>query len=211
MKLLKALSKNQQQKKSDIHIELVEYAGYQSAMIGITIPTEAERTAQQRIEIGQRLVKLSDSHSKFSRFLIVYLLISAPRYWWQQFDTYRVGIEKVSSSTMVKFRKKGTLLTKDDFVNDVSQDSIDSINKLLKDNANINEIKASLPEGFLQKRIVSMNMQAFNRIITDRLSHKLQEWEEFILGVFQVLPEEFKRFCILGIDCNEPTNENSTC
>ena len=65
------------------------------------------------LDLMMRLRNAGTDHRKFMRMIVVYVTITAPLYWWKEFDTYRVGVEKNSCSTMHKIHAKE--FTLDDF------------------------------------------------------------------------------------------------
>lgn len=130
---------------------------------------------QMRIS-AQRLACKDGGHNKFLESIVVWLDITAPRYWWQQFDTYRVGVTKQSESTMHTLTKRR--LTQADFAGYVNQDIIDAVNGQIDAN-NLDMAKAWLPESFRQRRIVCTNYKALRNIYQQRRGHKLEEWHVF--------------------------------
>lgn len=125
----------------------------------------------------QRLVLAGDEHAKLMRLVMVWFDIRAPRYWWQQFATYRVGVEMYSESTM------HTLMDgiddDDDFAFGTDKHSIEVVRSKINRNEFIGA-KTSLPEGFLQRRLVMISYQTLRRIWLHRQHHRLTEWHIFI-------------------------------
>lgn len=115
-------------------------------------------------------------HDKFLRMIIVHADITAPLYWWKQFDTYKIGTVALSESTM------HTLLTAP-----LSQDNFeDPINPLtllylkwLKYCKNFTKLNNELPHSYLQRRIVCLNYEVINNILKNRSDHKLPQWRYF--------------------------------
>jgi hypothetical protein len=124
-----------------------------------------------------KLVICGDDHAKIMRMVIVWMAIRAPRYWWQQFDTYRIGVEKLSESTMHTLMRDGA--TPNDFTPDTPVEVITLLNEYIKLGC-FRMAKAALPEGFLQKRLVMTSYQALRRMWLQRKEHRLIEWHEFI-------------------------------
>ena len=136
-------------------------------------------------------------HRKFMRMITVYLDITAPLYWWKEFDTYRVGVEKNSCSTMHKIHAKE--FTLEDFsCEHLTAESItfglepiiDILNKnreLYLQWKNIDEEKKTLwwqmiqllPTSYNQKRTVMLNYEVLANIYKSRRNHKLDEWHTF--------------------------------
>ena len=162
------------------------------------------RNAEQYIEkkyivgkadkaLSMRLQKAGPEHCKHLRMIFVWADITAPRYWWNEFDTYRNGVEKVSCSTMHKLMARP--LQKDDFENDsindrYLEDTIKAINEsmlayeLCKNEDHKKEIWRgiiqALPQSYLQTRTVCMSYAALRNIVRQRQGHKLKEWHMFI-------------------------------
>ena len=136
-------------------------------------------------------------HRKFMRMITVYLDITAPLYWWKEFDTYKVGTVANSCSTMHKLTSKEFEL--DDFSHEHL--IVASINSLKRTIENLNacreaylsdEIKDPewkkeiwwqmiqlLPSSYNQKRTVMLNYEVLANIYKSRKNHKLDEWHTF--------------------------------
>lgn len=165
---------------------------------------------QKDMELSVKLQKAGPEHCKHLRMIIVWADIKAPRYWWNEFDTYRNGVEKVSCSTMHKLMARP--LTKEDFENDCLNDNfLDDIIKdlngsmeawrLCKDEDHKKEIWRgiiqALPQSYLQQRTVMMSYAALRNIVRQREGHKLKEWNKFIDWVHE-LPESWMIFDDVG-------------
>jgi len=143
------------------------------------------------------LVVNGDSHAKTNRFVQVYHTIKAPRRWWVDYDTYRIGrkdaihpddIEYMSDSTMHCIHRG--FVTPEDFTGRVFHDTIGNLNDMIhvylegikdkKDKVFLDDIfliiKDNLPEGFLQERRVLCNYQALRHIYFDRRNHRQPEF-----------------------------------
>ena len=143
--------------------------------------------------LSLKLQAAGPEHCKHLRMIHVWVNITAPRYWWNEFDTYRLGVEKVSCSTMHKLMARP--LTRDDFQHDSMNDKfldtvIESLNgsmmayQLCNDPDHKKEIWRgiiqALPQSYLQKRTVCMSYAALRNIVKQRAGHKLVEWADFI-------------------------------
>lgn len=140
-------------------------------------------------------------HRKFMRMIVVYLDITAPLYWWKEFDTYKVGTVANSCSTMHKIAAKE--FTFDDFSCEhlerraslTLKKVIDDLNyyrkyyiSLAKQNVSGADTKAKdiwwqmiqlLPSSYNQKRTVMLNYEVLANIYKSRKDHKLDEWHTF--------------------------------
>lgn len=127
-------------------------------------------------------------HRKFMRMITVYLDITAPLYWWKEFDTYKVGTVANSCSTMHKITDKPFEL--DDFSHEhlgfqsvrVLKDTIKVMNdfreEFIKDHEKENwwQMIQLLPSSYNQKRTVMLNYEVLANIYKSRRHHKLDEW-----------------------------------
>lgn len=130
-------------------------------------------------------------HAKYRRMIVVYVDITAPLYWWKEFDTYKVGTVANSCSTMHKIH--ANILTLHDFsCEHLSQHYIDlldnfimEINKAILyyrqcgDKEDWWQIIQLLPSSYNQKRTVMLNYEVLVGIYKWRRNHKLDEWREF--------------------------------
>lgn len=106
------------------------------------------------IALAKTLIKRGDEHAKSMRGMRVTLEICAPRYWWQEMNTYTIGVDPLGSESTIYDNAKMT--TKE-----------------------LVEFKKNLPEGFEQTRIIDFNYQALRRIYKQRKKHRLPEWQAF--------------------------------
>lgn len=172
------------------------------------IPTTIDFTIGEKDkDLSKRLQEAGPEHAKHLRMIMVWVDITAPRYWWNEFDTYRAGVEKVSCSTMHKLTARP--LRMDDFEHDCLMDehlehfidlanvSIAGIKDELGRKTNEEKKKIlwrgliqGLPQSYLQKRTVMMSYAALRNIYRQRKGHKLKEWQTFREWV-ESLPESW--------------------
>ena len=209
-----------------IKLEKTDVFGWESAIRGMRNPMNSwgqsdskfsiennvrEGRFKQSVEIGESDLKLmkslskaGDDHGKFLRFINVTVDITAPLYWWKEFDTYKVGTVANSCSTMHKIADKE--FTIDDF----SYEHIDSTNMLwcipdelnkwrklyleTKDKKYWWQMIQLLPSSYNQKRTVQLNYQVLKTMYYARRHHKLDEWREFCAWC-ETLPY-FKEICL---------------
>lgn len=156
-----------------------------------------------------RLRKAGSDHRKFMRMIVVYMDITAPLYWWKEFDTYKVGTVANSCSTMHKIAAKE--FTLDDFSRDHLYEGngfkemyysanagakeltataalkiiIDALNHyreqylVTKDKSDWWQMIQLLPSSYNQKRTVMLNYEVLANIYAARKDHKLNEWRTF--------------------------------
>lgn len=152
------------------------------------------------LDLMQRLRNAGTDHRKFLRMIVVYVDITAPLYWWKEFDTYKVGTVANSCSTMHKIADKE--FTLDDFscehlFNDEStghlashymqslKDTIDCLNcareKYLKTKYKTYwwQMIQLLPSSYNQRRTVMLNYEVLANIYKSRRDHRLDEWHTF--------------------------------
>lgn len=149
----------------------------------------------------QRLNKAGSPHNKFLRQIVCWVDITAPRFWWQEMDTYRTGVEKNSESTMHSIMKKS--FDQNDFRTTVWPHTIEQLNNcrdryLACEDESAKkdiwrELIDNLPQSYLQTRTVMMSYQAIRQICCQRKGHKLKEWADFIEWA-RSLPESWLLF-----------------
>lgn len=143
----------------------------------------------------QTLADAGTDHGKYLRMIVVYADVTAPLYWWKEADTYRMGVEKNSCSTMHKLTYKPFEL--DDFSHDKMSKVVNStlgcvvetLNALrsIYQCARTDEDKKQawydmiqlLPSSYNQRRTCMMSYAALKNIYHARKNHKLDEWREF--------------------------------
>jgi len=162
-----------------MRVSILEEHGYPSAMLGLSL--SYDQSPGKMPEVAKRLCFKGDGHNKFLEAIIVWLDINAPRYWWQQCSPYRHTTVQ-SASTMHTITSKE--LTQSSFEHPIPQEHLAHLNMLIEA-ADWEAVKRDLPESFLQRRIVCLSYSSLQRIIRQRMSHKLVEWEKFILAVLE--------------------------
>lgn len=210
-----------------IKFENVEVFGWEAAIRGmrnswgsheksdsrmITHYNNIEEFVCQHYEIGdadytlmKQLAGAGPSHAKYRRYINVTVDITAPLYWWKEFDTYKVGTVANSESTM------HTVMKDEFYIEDFSNEYLDEgalmqlstfVRKLnywrkeylMTEHPAIKKriwyrIIQLLPSSFNQKRTVQLNYEVLAHIWKDRKNHKLDEWREgFCKDFIQTLP-----------------------
>lgn len=166
---------------------------------------------QNDLALAQKLIKAGSEHRKFMRQIFVSVDITAPLYWWKEFDTYKVGTVANSTSTMHKLAS--TPITKDCFEMDdfepiIEDDKIsysaevywrnlikhlEELREMYNRSKNPRIWKAlirELPESWLQKRTVTMDYENLLAICSkgQRRYHKLTEWSKAFIDWARTLP-----------------------
>ena len=157
-------------------------------------------TGDNDLSLMLKLAKSGTDHRKYMRMMPVYVRITAPLYWWKEFDTYKISTVSNSCSTMHKIAEKE--LTWDDFSVDhlkrvrecslgdvgptlVMESIINGLNywrsKYLKTKSKDDwwQMIQLLPSSYNQTRNVMMNYEVLSNIYKSRQNHKLDEWREF--------------------------------
>jgi len=142
-------------------------------------------------ELMMKLAKNGSVHAKYRRMITVYMDITAPLYWWKEFDTYKVGTVANSCSTMHKIHEKE--FVPDDFSHETFSLAIDDVfHLILEELNNLRELYLEtkdksfwyqmiqlLPSSYNQKRTVMLNYEVLANIYESRKHHKLDEWRDF--------------------------------
>lgn len=168
----------------------------------------AQQIGPNDLDLMTRLRNAGTDHRKFMRMITVYLDVTAPLYWWKEFDTYKVGTVANSCSTMHKIADKE--FTLDDFScehlyaedeidgmyysttaeeeftsTDVLKVVIESLNNYrkmylaTKDKKEWWQMIQLLPSSYNQRRTVMLNYEVLANIYKSRRNHKLDEWHTF--------------------------------
>ena len=163
-----------------LDVKTIEVAGFLSAVEALRLPFGKECRSQTnyddswvedvvpnfqsdvRVFFDERdlalmstLIKRGDEHAKVLRGIIAYAEINAPRFWWVEMDTYRIGSERLSSESTMHIQGRGM-----------------STEELVK-------MKSELTEGTMQKRVQYFSYQAVRRIYQQRRNHRLPHWHIF--------------------------------
>ena len=150
------------------------------------------------LDLMTRLRNAGTDHRKFMRMITVYLDITAPLYWWKEFDTYKVGTVANSCSTMHKIAAKEFtledfshehLFTEENLRYDAEPDSLKLLNTIINalnayrlayleegDKSIWWQMIQLLPSSYNQKRTVMLNYEVLANIYKSRRNHKLDEW-----------------------------------
>ena len=159
------------------------------------------------LDLAKRLVRAGSDHRKFIRQIFVSVDITAPIYWWKEYDTYKVGTVANSTSTMHKIHSK--VFEMDDFSHDHLTEyakeslkrTVDDLEKLRleflesKDKETWYSLIQLLPESYHQMRTCSFNYENVYNMYESRKAHKLEEWHKFCRWV-----EELPYYCELFIE-----------
>ncbi|MBR1738306.1 MAG: hypothetical protein IJ736_15090 [Firmicutes bacterium] len=198
-----------------IRVENIEVWGFRHAIRGMRNPmnswersdsvfnagfdSESVIVGDNDLELIKRLARAGQPHRKYLRQIFISMDITAPLYWWKEFDTYKVGTVANSCSTMHKIQDK--VFTLDDFSHEhlileweyLMKCTIASLNMArdmyleTKDKKYWWRMIQLLPSSYNQKRTVTMNYENALSMIEHRANHKLDEWCSFV-EILKTLP-----------------------
>ena len=207
-----------------IKVENIETWGFEHAIRGMRNPLESwdksdscyiDKRFNDQFHIGkndlalmQKLIKAGSEHRKFMRQIFVSVDITAPLYWWKEFDTYKVGTVANSTSTMHKLASMP--ITMDCFeMGDYCgffETPWKNLIALLeqcrkeynatKDKRYWKELIRLLPESWLQKRTITMNYENILNMYQQRKNHKLTEWSKSFCDWVKTLPYAEELICL---------------
>lgn len=208
-----------------IKVEHIDVYGFEAAIRGMRNPMNSwsrndssydengvYHLGPNDMNLAWRLIRSGTEHRKFLRQIIVSMDITAPLYWWKEYDTYKVGTVANSCSTMHKIAAKPFelsdfshehLLVKEKLTtiiqwlndyremyvnwNDSTGHADDHGNVITKKDIWWQMIQL-LPTSYNQRRTVTLNYEVAMTIIRQRSWHKLDEWHTFV-DVLKSLPE----------------------
>lgn len=198
-----------------IKVDSIDVWGFEHAIRGMRNPMNSWHRSDSNFDLNgvhfsvgetdlnlmRKLYKGGPEHRKYLRQIFVSMDITAPLYWWKEYDTYKVGTVANSCSTMHKIAAKEFELDDfsfDDFDfygewKDPVTDVIDACEKLrqaylkTKDKSYWYLLIRLLPSSYNQKRTVTFNYENAVSMIHQRTNHKLDEWNEFV-KILEKLP-----------------------
>ncbi len=188
-----------------IKIEKTEIFGWEAAIRGMrnsfnswdksdskfNSNTNSFEVGPADLELMDRLSRSGPSHAKFLRYINVTFDVTAPRYWWAEMDTYKVGTVRNSCSTMHKVQAKE--FVREDFsVEHLNEESLKALDILISAlnsaRDKFNETKDKnywwqmiqlLPASLNQKATMQLNYQVLQGLYFTRKDHRLDEWHIF--------------------------------
>lgn len=161
------------------------------------------------LSLATRLARAGSDHRKYLRQIIVSMDITAPLYWWKEFDTYKVGTVANSCSTMHKIHAEP--FSRSDFSCErLTDDALDVMDSLIayleserikfvetKDKAHWHNLIQLLPSSYNQMRTVTLNYEVLINIYYARKNHKLAEWHTLCDAIMK-LPYADKLIAVRG-------------
>lgn len=212
-----------------IEIENVEVFGFEAATRGMRNPMNSWEKSdsvfagwdsaspiigKNDLKLMQTLCKAGSDHRKFLRMINVTADITAPLYWWKEYDTYKVGTVANSCSTMHTIHAKEFSI--DDFSHEhlliapqtyesyipihIMEDVVEALNEFrklyleTKDKLYWSQMIQLLPSSYNQRRTVQLNYEVLLNMYHARKTHKLDEWVRFCKWI-ETLPY-FKKICL---------------
>ena len=190
-----------------IKIENLKVYGFESAMRGMRNPmnswslgdTKGNHIDKNDLKLLKQLVKAGSDHRKVLRQMFISCDITAPLYWWKEFDTYKVGVTSNSQSTMHKLCSRP--LIKHDFSFEDMHDNECIVNEVIDNlNARIHDYQVTknknlwrtiiqlLPCAYNQTRTITMNYENVLNMYSQRKHHKLSEWRSYCYWMYYELP-----------------------
>lgn len=191
-----------------IRIDNLQIYGIESAMRGMRNPmnswhlndTHMNNIGPNDMKLLLSLTKAGPDHRKVLRQMMISCDITAPLYWWKEFDTYKVGVTTNSTSTMHKLCSRE--LTVHDFSFEDMHDNEFIVNVVLDNlNTRIRDYKEGmkqnkglwrtiiqlLPSAYNQTRTITTNYEVVMNMYKQRRHHKLSEWQEFCAYMYDNL------------------------
>lgn len=190
-----------------MEIRLMRKEGFSEALFGIglsygltsgceewdAVPYDRKMKLQ---EIASKLCRAGAGEDKFLRQIVYWWDVAAPRYWWAEADTYKVGTVAQSESTMHTIMRRP--LESSDFEKPVPPHVLENANFLVKMYRSARpetrrewflDLKNVLPEGFLQRRIWMLSLAGMKNIHRQRKNHRLPQWRRICDAFVETTPE----------------------
>lgn len=191
-----------------IRIDNLETYGFKSAMKGMRNPMNSwrlndstdDKIGDNDLKLLQQLTKAGPDHRKVLRQMMISCDITAPLYFWKEFDTYKVGVTSNSQSTMHKLCSRPLVIHDfsfedmhdNEFIVNVVLDNLNTRIRDYKEGLKQNKglwrtIIQLLPSAYNQTRTVTMNYEVVMNMYHQRRHHKLSEWQEFCAYMYDNL------------------------
>lgn len=192
--------------------------GFQPALQGMRLPLKSGERADSHwvndtfvigpndYGLAKRLIKAGTEHRKFLRMIQVWVEIQQPRYFFQEWDTYKIATVSNSESTMHKLLDEDLKYSDfdipqfdrdDKYIEDIFKQYLKTL-IVVKEKACASFgservyyhhlLKAMLPESFKQKRVVSLNYETLNNMYHQRFKHRLPQWHTEFVSWIKTLP-----------------------
>lgn len=194
-----------------IKIERTSVANFENAMRGARNPLNSWARYDSTIDakgnfvfgendlnLAKRLCKAGSDHRKFVRMIFVSVDVTAPMYWWKEYDTYKVGTVANSTSTMHKITSKPFELS-DFSVDHMNEEGIEAMTQLVAtlENLRLRYLETNdksiwytiiqlLPSSYNQMRTCTLNYENLCNIYYARRNHKLEEWHTYCRWIEQL-------------------------
>ena len=196
-----------------MEIKVLDVAGYREAIRAMRLPMKSGDKSDSKDKVGwargdsdyqignedhtlsMKLIKSGSDHRKHIRLIDAWMEIQAPLYWWKEFDTYRMGVDKVSESTMHTIMNEE--ITQEDFDlsawddNEFARGLIVNLCDELRLRGEFDRLNQLLPQSYLQTRIVKCSYEALHNMYQARHNHKLIEWRYFCRKLEELPYAEF--------------------
>jgi hypothetical protein len=173
-----------------LEIKLLREEGYEEAVLGFSLSYNS--TIERTKEILSKYAFGKPGENKFLESIYIWLDVNAPRFWWQEADTYRLSTKNSESSMHTICKKE---LEQTDFEDEIFFETLYDLNELITLYKNEQDkiikknyfmrIKNNLPEGFLQRRLWCMNYKCLQNIYIQRKDHRLPQWHYFLNEVLK--------------------------
>ena len=199
-----------------MNFKTLEVAGWEPALYGMRFPLKSLYKADSYYDgdnfiigpndynLAKKLWKAGPEHRKYLRQIQVWVKISAPRYWWSEFDTYKIGTSANSFSTMHKILTEDFDQTDFEWMFEARDWDIEvefrnylDVLKMVRDRANDDPkykehyqqlLKCMLPESFIQTRAVNLNYEVLATMYHQRKNHRLPQWSKDFVEWTHTLP-----------------------
>lgn len=161
---------------TSLKVNVLEEAGFESAMLGLSF--NFDRNPENSHKVSKKLTNMDHGHNKFLRQMRIWAEVTAPRFWWQEADQYKVANTTQSQSTIHTILRNP--LTEENFDEGcISPCCLKKLNNMIE-NKDFLQLKRTLPESFLQKRLWDFSYASLREMFIQRNNHKLPHWQDFL-------------------------------
>ena len=187
-----------------MRVKILEEHGYDNALRGMSYSFKNRESSvdlwwhnqrDRAISRAPLLANKTGGHDKFLRQIMLWIDVEASRAFWSEFDTYKIGTVAQSESTMHTLQKRAP--NANDFEVGTHPLVIKTFTEIWYESKNdINQLKMNLPEGFLQRRLVTLNYAVVKNILNQRTDHRLVWWSVFLESIIMQLQHPELILCL---------------
>lgn len=177
---------------------LLKEEGYKPSLYGISL--NKDQPMKRMHLVADKLAIAGPGHDKCLEMMMLWIQVTAPRYFWQEADTFRLSTKNSQSTMHTIFNDN---LDENNFEDEITKDELKKLNEALATKSLL-KIKQKLPESFLQTRVWMFSYKTLANIAKQRWNHRLPHWRHMLTDIaLQMGHPELVFHVAEGIECEK--------